>query len=189
MSEANAPTNPAMQPPQAPQPQPGPEPLWRRVLGATVLFAVYFGMCAALSNTGFASSMSRDFGASSIVIFFFFLMATFGVVSIAVDSGAAHPYRLLAGKIPIIGEGLYAERQEWNERARQWIMVPDWGLLACAMCAGMWVGTLLAAFGISVFKVGDGAGGVRDLFGHGVAGSAFCWALHSVLHRLGAYEN
>jgi hypothetical protein len=177
----------------APAAQPGAVPIVPpstpflvRLGGSAFAFAAYFGMCAAIAASGVAQSAARAAPPGIL----FFLGACFGLVTIAVDSAAAYPFRELAGKLPIVGKGLYTERQVWDEPSRHWRSEPDWGLLTCAMCAGMWAGTILAALGLNVFTIEPGfALGVRDLVGHGLIGSATCWIVHSLLSRLGAYSS
>jgi len=172
------------------EPMPEETPFIKRLGGAAFVFTAYFTMCWVLAASGLAQSAARA-SAPGIIVF---LLCCFGFVSIAVDSGAAYPFRELAGKIPILGGGLYSEKKEWKPKADYgrgaWMWVPDWGLLACAMCTGMWAGTLLSAVGLNVFPVSGGtAHGVRDLFAHGLMGSAWCWIAHAVLSKLGAYED
>jgi hypothetical protein len=162
-----------------------PTPFLARLGGAAFTFAAYFCTCAAIAASGVAQSATRTTPTGIL----FFLGACFGLVTIAVDSGAAQPFRELAGRIPLLGKGLYTERQIWDEPSRRWRQEPDWGLLTCAMCAGMWAGSILAALGINAFAIEAGTlCGMRDLFGHGLISSAVCWMLHSVLSRLGAYS-
>lgn len=174
----------AAAPQGSPPPKPQGTPFSKRLGGAAFLFAAYFAMCFGIAASGLAQSASRSTAPGLI----FFLGACFGLVVIAVDSAAAYPFRELAGKIPFLGKGLYVERKDWNQHTSQWESVPDWGLLTCAMCAGMWAGTILAALGLNVFPVSESAPwAIRDLVGHGLVGSAWCWIAHSILHRLGAY--
>lgn len=161
-----------------------PTPFWARLAGSAFVFAVYFGMCAAFAASGFATSAARTTAPGLVV----FLAVCFGLVTIAVDSGAAYPFRELAGKIPFVGKGLYSESQTWNPVTGKMDMLPDWGILTCPMCAGMWAGTILAGLGLNVFAISDGtAAAIRDLVAHGLMGSAWCWVMHAILNRLGAY--
>jgi hypothetical protein len=135
-----------------------------RLVGSTGVFAVFFAACALLGQHHLPSTPSLSL----------FLLAAYALTAIVVDSKIAWPFSELAGKIPIFGPGLYSEDKDGTQS----------GLLSCAMCTGMWTGAALAAAGISIYPIGDGLLGARDLVVHGIISSGASFAGHLVVEKL-----
>jgi len=73
------------------------------------------------------------------------------------------------------------------ERPRTWIAKiskPIGYWICCPMCFGLAAGAALAAVGLWPGQLTVNRW--VDLFIAGVTGSAFCWAMHVVLHKLDA---
>jgi hypothetical protein len=142
-----------------------PSFLWQ-LAGSVVAFAVFFAMCAALGKHHLA-------GVSSALLF---VLACHGLTQLVTESKIAFPIVQLAGKLPLVGSGLYTEGADGK---------PDGGLLSCSMCLGLWIGALLAAAGVTMYPVGsEGLTGMRDLVVHGIAGSAVGYLAHVIVEKL-----
>lgn len=142
-------------------------PLLTRVLRSLGLVAAYVGACCAATLYGLRGSS----GGSPWV----FALTTYGFTTLIVESAILKPVREAAGRIPIIGPGLYI--MDKDERGVE-------GLLSCPFCTGTWVGLALAALGVTFFPVGHGIEGFRDMLCHGCFGAGACWLLAAAYERI-----
>lgn len=142
------------------------EPYAKPLAASAIIFAAFI----ALARTAVAHHWLLE---ARNVSFAVFAAAIFGLTTIVVFSAVAWPFRMLAGSIPLIGKHLY----EWKEPEPE-------GLLACAMCSGMWLGAILAALGVTIFPINS----TMDLVTHGLIGSGIAWFLYAVTNKLGAYH-
>lgn len=132
----------------------------------------YFTTCAILAIYGV---LLPQILLSSLLSLATFALVSYGLVTIAVESEIFSPFRQLTTKIPVLGKVLYELDSDGNETG---------GILACPMCAGMWVGTALAAFGLSIFPIEHGPKGIFGLIAHGAIGSGINWMLQRISDRM-----
>lgn len=145
---------------------------------------VRFGISCAILGTWLAVCGSLSFfravGAGVLMSPALFLLICFALVNIVSEAGVTYPFRELAAKIPLIGGDLYAEDAAGK---------PEYGLLVCSMCLGLWMGTALSALGVRAFPVAaGGTDGMLALAVHGLLASGASFIVHVVLDRLGAYK-
>jgi hypothetical protein len=138
-------------------------PLWLRLVGTFLDFAVFTGMCWLLAHVARAPVLPP---LPAIAVF---ALAVYGAAEIITTSEIAYPLSELAGRIPVLGPALYrTEIEEQKEVER--------GMLACPLCVGMWMGALLAAAGLSFWHP-DTLGLVL----HGLAGAAAARIIHGLV--------
>lgn len=152
-----------------------PAETWKRRFTSSILTILIYVIVlyASVTKIEMLPAFLESVALNAIV----FLLGTYGLVTIVVQSEVAHPFRELAGRIPFIGRWIYEETER-----------EDRGLLSCPLCVGQWVGSLLPLAGMRLFSITDGSIGVRDLFVHGLVAAGFCWLLHVVTEKLGASE-
>lgn len=138
------------------------EPFIKDLIVSTIIFGFYLLLCYLLP-------VNRAFGTIGLLPF---SIINFGLVIVIVFSAITWPFRMLLGSIPLIGKHLY----EWGTKPS--------GLLACALCTGMWTGTLIGATGLTVYNIIS----LRDLIAHGMIGAGSAWILYAVTKRLGVYD-
>ena len=143
--------------------------LLKRLGGSLLALAIFFVLCCGLVGLSATPAI-----AGGVVGVLAFLLVTHGATTIIVDSTVAAPFLELAGKIPVVGPGIYREDPDGTNH----------GLLACSMCTGMWVGAIVAGLGISLWPTDTGWLGVRDLAFHGAASSAWCFAAHLLVEKV-----
>lgn len=148
------------------------EPKSKTLPYASATFVAYAAVCWLLTKYGL---IIPQFPAAILLLTFFFLFASFGLVTVVVESAIFTPFRDLSERIPVIGPVLYERDGDGNEIG---------GIFSCAMCAGMGVGILLAATGLALIPVPHNLIGSLILFLHGLLGVGINWLLHLVTLRL-----
>lgn len=166
------PYQPPTSPPPAPQLDEEKLSFPRRLAGSLLDFGLFFGLCLTLAARGW--TLPQVAAGSPATALILFVTVTYGLVYIITKSSVALPFSQLAGKLPIVGPGLYGKDAAGKED----------GLLACPLCTGMWAGTILAALGVSTFPLAPGLAGARDLVVHGLLGAGSAYFLHAVTDRV-----
>lgn len=131
--------------------------------GAGVVLALFCGFCALL--TPFAVAPRLSFWPAFVV----FTLVVWGTVEIVVTSEIVYPVAKAVGRLPLIGPALY--REEFEEGKKEGDAN---GLLACALCLGMWLGPAACALGFSLWP----ATSPSDLVAHGLLGAGIAYGIH-----------